>query len=97
MGHDLLEPILRHVLQCLGDRRVKLARVKRLARHDAQPCHLGEDRCIGGGGRVVLHQGCQEIEIGRRVESVDLFTHRRLHVDARIDLARRRRVRFLQD
>ena len=75
-------------------RKRQLARVEVLPRDQPDPGHPRHDRRILGGRRIGLQQLRQVAEIGLDVQAVDLLTHRRLHVEAGIDDARRWRVRL---
>ena len=68
-------------LEDLDDCRVKPVDVEWLARDDAQPRHLLQDRRVGGRGRVVLHQEGQPIEEGGGIKVVDLDAHGGFHVN----------------
>jgi hypothetical protein len=74
--------------------RFELALVKILAGHDPNLGKLGNLARICRGWRIGLHQLAKQLEISHRVHSVDLLPHGCLHVDGRIDLARRRRIGF---
>ena len=76
----------------LGEVRVELAGVEILARHQPDLREARDRRRIRRRRRVGLHQLRQQREIVDRIHPVHLVAHRGLHVDRRVDLARRRRV-----
>ena len=73
----------------LGDRRIELRRVEVLPGHNADLGELRDHRRVGGGRRIGLQQLGEQLEVGVARPAVDLIAHRGLHVDRRIDLARR--------
>ena len=64
---------------------------KLLSGNDADLGELRQRRRIGGFRRIGLHELAEKGEILDRIHPVDLFAHRRLHVDRGIDRAGRRR------
>ena len=68
------------------DHRIDFADVEALARLDADPLHLGNNRLVGEVGRLQLEKLGRIGEVIAALHGIDLSFWRRLHVDARIDL-----------
>ena len=92
MAHDFIKGRLRHALQGLGHVGAELVDVEILTGGDSDLRHFPDHRCVRFGGRIVLHQFGQQLEIILRAQGVHLIAHRRLHVNVRVNDARRRRV-----